>query len=365
VRVSIFQSAYGVLRRAMWELLKGLPVRVEEWIRTHFSPKAVFFGVAAYLVLQVIGGAIQGESFELWKSLLSWLGSTHQNWTITNGLLTALVAGWMVATLFLLVSLLIYGADRRRLGQLEEVGAQSEKRRMILDQLGRQTVELRTAAETLTDENRRLGIELDARRKQAKLLDVILRNDRELLVLFSRPGAISITDLEAQALVESMLRSTFTLFGGDGSCRACVYTPDSAIQKLRIRWDYGLGQPSHRWNEWYIGDRDPKSTNQPRGIAGSVFVSGVDRANPSVLVDPDFVDAHSPRRSTLPYRSAIHTVIHPDDPTRKLGVLCIDSNTFVFSDADLDLVRPIATRLGWLLLTCEISDRKEVMRSEH
>jgi hypothetical protein len=81
-------------------------------------------------------------------------------------------------------------------------------------------------------------------------------------------------------------------------------------------------------------------------------VKGEGRVNADVTSDPDFIDPYQPKRTVLPYRSTVNTVIHPDDKQKKLGVLCFDSLSYEFTKHDLTLVEQVATRLGWLIQTC-------------
>lgn len=130
------------------------------------------------------------------------------------------------------------------------------------------------------------------------------------------------------------------------------YTPDANDPEfLTIKWDYGLGAASRHWDRWYIGDHDPAKKNLPRGIAGIVYMKAEDRVDVDVGKDPDFVDLHQPKRTALPYRSSVHVVVHPDDNQVKLGVLCLDSMNYVFTQHDLTLVQQVATRIGWLIQT--------------
>ncbi len=84
-----------------------------------------------------------------------------------------------------------------------------------------------------------------------------------------------------------------------------------------------------------------------------MYQKGEGRIDVDTAKDPDFVELHQPRRVTFPYRSTLHAVIHPDDEKKKLGVLCLDSMDYVFTQHDLTLVKQIAIRIGWLMQTVQ------------
>jgi hypothetical protein len=325
------------------EILKGLPVRVEKWIRATLQWKTIVNVFIAGLFLMIISGVVEGESYEFWSvTVRPWIRTIHPNWPVTNFILLLLGLGWFLAFIFVIMTFLFYGADRRRLGQLETVGQENAKREQSIAELTKQIGELtRQGVEFQSVE-----AELMLRRKEVLLLDLIRQIDAELLVIMTER---LFSGKEEENFLASFVRRVSELFGND-YIRACVYTPDPyEPDMLSIRWSRGVGDDSRLFNRWYIGNGDPNVLSKPRGIPGSVWVLGEGRVREHVRDDPDFVDPHVPKREFLPYDSILQTLIHPDDLERKQGVLCLDSKFYTFSEHDLKLVTQAATRLGWFL----------------
>jgi hypothetical protein len=338
----------------MHELLRGLPVRIENWIRSRidqFSWRWVFYtlliGIPFTISGIVAGGILEGKSYEIWTSSVEPF-LREEATGITKGFLvlggTVCTVGWATAAILGAAANLIYGADRRRLGQLEQVGKENAEREKIINELNKEIGQIRNEV----DHIRKAGTEL---------LALFSALDRELLSLLTRQDTFNKKMVDAY--FESVCRRLFKYMRAesDHRFRASVYLPNKAKQQqLVIKWDIGVGKVSRRWNKWYIGDRDPTTLNLHRGIPGDVFMRGVARTNLDVRDDPYFHDPYKPPRSVLPYKAILHAVIHPNDLSRKCGVLCIDSLTYKFSPSDLEIAEQVAIRLGWLLYQSNVYD---------
>jgi len=336
------------------EFLSGMPARVQKLYRAlakHWWI-TLLFGIISFLFGTSVSGIVEGESLNFWNtSIKPWLGRTH---SIPNDILLLIILGWILFILAFILLLGVYGANRRKAGQLETIRQENASRGQAVTQLSTNVAQLNTQVTQLTDNVTQretqltlLASDLERLRKETRLLDIIRNTDRELFVLLTQP---TFTEDEVQNIIEVIFRRTFELWGLDKVHRASIYTPDiDDPDILTIKWDYGVGYVSRHWNRWYIGAEDPATRGLHRGIPGSVYVKGESRVNPDVATDPDQVDPYQPKRSVLPYRSAIEALIHPDDKRKKLGVLCFDSLDYVFTQHDLTLVEQVATRIGWLM----------------
>ncbi len=330
----------------MLELLRGLPVRLENRIRFELNKITLkglfvflFRSVLLVLVVTAILGIIEGISYDFWQeSFVPWWRTKYDRVTygrlmFFGGLCTIGWGGTMVLGLF---ATLFYGTDRRRLGQLEEVGKENADREKQINELNQ--------------EIGRLGSELQyAHQTRGYLLAMFSSLDRELVTLLTQNSKIN--NKSVVAFYESACRRLFNYFSSDSHVfRSSVYLPDSlAPEFLVIHWDYGVGEVSRRWNRWYIGNQDPDSLKVHRGIPGKVFLTKSGRVNENVRNDPDFYDAYEPPRPRLPYNGVLHALIHPDNPDEAYGVFCVDSLTYQFDERDLEIAQLVAIRLGWLI----------------
>lgn len=336
----------------MPELLKGLPVRVENRIRPYLERltlKWLFVSILKALIFFIFAvvfvGVIEGISYDIWlTSVIPWLKTARSD--VTNGLLLTeglfCIIGWSGALLSGLFAFLIYGADRRRLGQLEEVGEENASRERRIDELNETLGRLRSELQRTQEAG-------------SQLLAMFGSLDRELLMLLTQGSVADRTVIGA--FFESACRRLFDYLREDTDLfRASIFLPDEQNREfLVIKWDYGVGEASRRWNRWYIGDRDPETLGIHRGIPGEVFVKGNGCVVKNVRDNPDFYDSHQPPRSILPYNTILLAVIHPNDIKRKYGVFCLDSLTYNFSEKDLEIAQQVAIRLGWLIYWSQTS----------
>lgn len=329
--------------------------QIATWFHGQVSHRrALFFVILTFILTLVVSGIVEGAVYDIWShSVVPWLS---QRSAFTHLLLLMIATGWIFFVLTLIILSGIYGANRQKVGQLETITQQletitqqNEEREQETIQLNIQIHELSrklTQHQEFTD---KVAPELEQLRRVTKLLELIRNTDRELFIMFTQ---LEFTEEVVQNYFEVIFRRIFELWGMDKVHRCCIYVPDeNNTEFLTIKWEYGLGAASRRWDKWYIGDHDPVARNLSRGIAGIVYKKGEDRVNGDVTKDPDFVDLYQPRRTSLPYRSSVHALIHPDDIQVKLGVLCLDSMNYVFTQHDLTLVQQVATRMGWLIQT--------------
>jgi hypothetical protein len=332
----------------MRELFQGLPVRLASRLLDLSRWKRILWIIVLLIAGNAIGGVIEGEGFDFWRvNIRPWFAESYPDWVVTKGLLFASALGWLMFLLILPVTILIYGADRRRLGQLETVGKENAEREMLINSLTAQVAELSAQIEANTKQLAQAEKSVAAHIRDSQLVDIITQIDRELFTLVHSTS--DITDVAEDNFLYSVVRRMFQLFNNE-VYRACLYLPDvSEPDYISIVWDHGVGEQSRAWNRWYVGPMDPTTTRRPRGVAGSVFCSAESRVCPDVRLEPDFHDPYRPQRPNLPYKSTLNILVHPDDKTVKIGVLCIDSAGYKFTEKDKEMSEMIATRVGWLL----------------
>jgi hypothetical protein len=328
------------------EILKGLPVRVENWLKRLFSLKIIASTLFGGSLLAILNGVIEGESFALWKnSIRPWFNTEYPDWPVSNLFIAVFLAFMFIAVIGVVSSVLIYGADRRRLGQLETVGQENVVYKKKVEELTRTLGQLETENKHYLE----LETEVERLRKQTRLLDIINQVDNELHILL-QDGHFG--EGECDNFVYSILRRTKTLF--EKHTRISVYAPDeSDPDYLTIQWDIGVGGDSVRVNRWYIGEFDPSASNngRPRGTPGGVWVKGESRVNTDITQDPDYYDIYQelkPAR-TMPYKFTIHSIVWPEENGRKFAVLVVDSLDYEFTQHDMQLVNQLAFRLGWFM----------------
>lgn len=305
--------------------IDGLLSRINEWLTT-LRWKPLLYTAAGGLLVLVFQGIIEGFAYDIWQdAIIPWLRTEIK----TNYFVMGVAGlGWAMAFFVYFLG----RSDRRKIASLEFIRHEhSQMQSTLLDlkqQLGEVNSELRVW--------KNYEPELDYRRKQARLLDLVTAVDSELLHILTIDGRIGTR--QAENYVMSVLRRVCDLFGRH-HIRACVYVPDPADpNSLLIRWSKGAGDDSRRFNRWYIGDEDPEVVGKIRGIPGSVWVRGEGRVREHVRDDPDFHDPHEPPRGDmLPYDSILQAIIFPDDKHRKLGILALDSNGYTFTNDDLKL----------------------------
>jgi hypothetical protein len=291
------------------------------------------------LVGVIIVGIVEGKSYDFWVgSVEPWLTTEA---SITQGSLLMgvvfCILGWICVLVAAGFGFLFYGADRRRLGQLEEVGKENAEREQAIHELHNQLGQLKTELNLVQQVN-------------TELLALFSAADRELLTLLTQDN---LHDKNAiRAYFESVCRRLFKYLRRESEhlFRASIYLPSSQEKEyLIIAWDIGVGEVSRRWNKWYIGEHDPSTLGVHRGIPGTVYMNGKDLVSGNVKNEPGFHDPHEPPRSVLPYKALLSVLIHPNDTDRKCGVLCIDSQTYTFDTNDLKIAQQVAVRLGWVL----------------
>lgn len=337
--------------------------QIESWFQTRLAHRrALLIGIPSFILGLVISGIVEGAVYDMWShEVAPWLG---QRSAFTHLLLIMIAIGWIFFVLTLIILAGIHGANRQKVGQLETITQQLETITQQNEEREQETIQLNIQIHELSRKLTQhqeyadtLAPEVEQLRREAKLLELIRNTDRELFIMFTQ---LEFTEEVIQNYFEVIFRRIFELWGMDKVHRCCIYIPDeNNTEFLTIKWEYGLGAASRRWDKWYIGDHDPTARNLYRGIAGIVYKKGEDRVNVDVTKDPDFVDLYQPRRTALPYRSSVHTLIHPDDIQVKLGVLCLDSMNYVFTQHDLTLVQQVATRIGWLIQTAFIRKGQE------
>lgn len=336
------------------EFLKGLPVRVEAWIRKYVTRWKIA-GLLVALLVFILAAIAEGEINRLWtERLRPWFVAPYPEWHVSNGLITFIIFNGIATFVFFVLSVLIYGADRRRLGQLENLRQENTHHRHQLSTLTTTLYEQTRQLDKCCADRDDFEQELEVRRKEANLLDLFSNIDSELylLLLQGKPG-----EEEVHNFVSSVLRRICALFGNN-IVRTSVYTPDpNDPEFLTIRWDSGVGEVSRWANRWYIGGTDPTINHKRRGIPGAVWLKREGRVNAHVREDPDFVDPHQPPRDFLPYESTLHALIHPSDEQKGLGILALDSKDYTFTDHDLQLVTQAATRIGWFMICLDNAAR--------
>jgi hypothetical protein len=338
------------------EILRGLPRRVEAWIRG-LRLRSIIIALVLFLAGAIVSGIVEGESFKFWDtSIQPWFGETYPNWLVTNRLLLFIWCGWLLTLLAIIGVFLIYAANRRRLGELEAVRRELDGPRSELVGIAHQLEGLAPESGTLKEQVDTIILELKRRWKESNLLHLLRNADRELFLLFTE-GGVGARDEEI--FVTGFLRRTCEMFG-DHQIRASVYTPDTTDpERLSIKWDLGVGQVARWRNRWYIGELDPPPRDKPRGIPGAVWMKNESRVNADVTKDPDFAEAYDPPREHRPYVSTLHALIYPDDTQRKLGILALDSDSYEFTAHDLELMTLAATRLGWFMRAQEIRQENQ------
>jgi hypothetical protein len=321
------------------ELFNGLPRSLQKWIRAHKKLLGFLLRALSYVIVGLIfTGLVQGAAYDSWKNeIVPWLSTKLQD--ITNGWVTLLSLGWIFTVVATPLAFLSYASDRQRLVQLDIVNRNNTENRLARKELETKVTHLAEAIDILKRENKE---------REIQILDLVISIQRQVLVLIA-DGSFGVE--ESHHVFESVCRRIFDLFdNGQHPFRACVYTPDPKDPTvLIIEWDHGVGEASRMFNRWYIGPLDPQTINKHRGIPGVVYITDKSRVVPEVRHDPDFWDAHIPPRAVLPYRSLLQIVIRDSNTQQKYGLLCIDSENYIFTDHDLQLVERIATWLGWLI----------------
>jgi len=204
----------------------------------------------------------------------------------------------------------------------------------------------------LTEELRQANDELVLRRREAQWVQLLDEIDQDMFILLSTSA---VTAQQAERFSYRLFQGACAYFsqiaGGKNVVhRAGVYTPmDDDPDYLVILWDKEVGGEAKLFNRWYIGPNpDPTDPQRRRGIPGTVFCEKGGIAVPDVLACEFFVNPYPDQREPR-YKSLVQAVITSPDGRQKLGVLSFDSQQYLFSDHDLQLVRLLAARIGCVM----------------
>src|SRR4051794_25085321 len=82
----------------MSELLRGLPRRVENYVRTQIRFRHIVVVVLLLFAGHIFGGIVEGETFDFWKeSVRPFLATTYPDWPVSHRLLAVTALGWLLA----------------------------------------------------------------------------------------------------------------------------------------------------------------------------------------------------------------------------------------------------------------------------
>jgi hypothetical protein len=169
-------SSRGELVVRFLQFFKDLPQHVERWLHALLSRwRALIVGAIFFLLGLVFSGIVEGAVFDYWKgSVQPWLAKSY---SISLALLIVISLGWLLLILACIFLAGVYGADKRRIGQLQKLEQKNETREQAALELTGQITQLTEQQTQLTgriaqreDQLSQLVLEIDKLRKEIKYL---------------------------------------------------------------------------------------------------------------------------------------------------------------------------------------------------